>query len=216
MICIKKIWVISACWAPITSFFTCVWWCSFSPMMVFALINPVSFPFIFGRWQRRCCRKAPSPWRWRRYKNTWYRDIGTWDPVARQQFVTVVEMSCAEGEDGNSREDFFLKVRYQRWFGGKNNSNKKNRSQEALTFYSTTNITLEIRDVVTNLKLENSAVPRSIIFFSWGLMKIIEICRGRIWEQVATCCSTLMRISSDWVLCQTNISEHNILYSFTP
>lgn len=36
--------------------------------------------------RRRCCPKAPNPWRWRRYKNTWYRDIGTWDPVARQQF----------------------------------------------------------------------------------------------------------------------------------
>lgn len=68
----------------------------FSPHDGFSLINSVSFRLIFGPHvnattttvfpPRRCCRKAPNPWRWRRYKNTWYRDIGTWDAVARQQF----------------------------------------------------------------------------------------------------------------------------------
>lgn len=47
MICIKKIWVLSLCWAPITSFLTFVWWCFFfifSPHDAFLpYVNSVSF-----------------------------------------------------------------------------------------------------------------------------------------------------------------------------
>lgn len=43
MICIKKIWVLSLCWAPITSFLTFVWWCCFfhffPHMMLFSLMS---------------------------------------------------------------------------------------------------------------------------------------------------------------------------------